>query len=510
MNWTDGYHSETVYTKGLHTEQLPGAMRLVLALAGRSVGSLGNGQFRFCELGFGRGLTATAVAAAFPQARVYANDFNPSHVLEARALGQDAGLDNLQFFEEDFAAFAALDLPAFDVISLHGIYSWVSPKQRGVIREFVHRKLKPGGICYVSYNALPGWSSLLPLRRLVAEVAQGQTGKPAAERVANGMALLQALKSANAGFFQSSLSAAAWVESIAKKDPAYLSHELLNAHSQPEHFVDIARDFADIRLNFACSAFAVDHLVGGFLSETQRRLLQGIADPVRRETLRDFVLNQQFRRDLFQKGDGPLSRAEREAAMLSLRFARTLPAGRLILAKLVAYGELKLNAEHCQPVMAALQPSPLSVVELLAVKAVGGMGLAQLMDTLFALVATGQCAPALSPSEQEDARAGCDRLNLQILLRNDTPQACHVLVSPVTGKGVAADRVAQWFLLAGKRQHVDPVAYVMERLAASDNPVLEHDGQRMDDPQALRAEVVRRHQYFQQQLLPLYGYLQVV
>jgi len=61
------------------------------------------------------------------------------------------------------------DLPDFDFITLHGIYSWISPENRRTIVEFMRRKLKPGGIVYISYNCMPGWAGMMPLRRLLVE-----------------------------------------------------------------------------------------------------------------------------------------------------------------------------------------------------------------------------------------------------------------------------------------------------------------------------------------------------
>jgi hypothetical protein len=47
---------------------------------------------------------------------------------------------------------------------LHGIWSWVSEDNRQIILDFIDRKLKPGGVLYLSYNTQPGWSAFMPLR----------------------------------------------------------------------------------------------------------------------------------------------------------------------------------------------------------------------------------------------------------------------------------------------------------------------------------------------------------
>lgn len=56
------------------------------------------------------------------------------------------------------------DLPAFDCVMLHGVYSWVGPETRRAVVRFLDRFLKPGGVAYVSYNSLAGWVQLLPMQ----------------------------------------------------------------------------------------------------------------------------------------------------------------------------------------------------------------------------------------------------------------------------------------------------------------------------------------------------------
>ena len=58
------------------------------------------------------------------------------------------------------------DLPEFDFIGLHGVWSWVSPENQKIIINFIRKKLKVGGVVYISYNTLPGWLQMIPLREL--------------------------------------------------------------------------------------------------------------------------------------------------------------------------------------------------------------------------------------------------------------------------------------------------------------------------------------------------------
>ena len=165
MDWTAGYASDVEYTAGFYREQSPAYLNFVCVLNGFEPVAL-NKSFTYFELGFGRGLTANVMAAANPQGQFYAADFNPAHVAGARQLATSAHLENLILLENSFAELAdghVKGLPQFDFITLHGIYTWVTAENREHIVNFIARYLRPGGIIYLSYNAMPGWAATLPL-----------------------------------------------------------------------------------------------------------------------------------------------------------------------------------------------------------------------------------------------------------------------------------------------------------------------------------------------------------
>jgi hypothetical protein len=46
---------------------------------------------------------------------------------------------------------------------------WISHDNRQVLVDFVRRKLKVGGVMYISYNTLPGWAAFAPMRHLMTK-----------------------------------------------------------------------------------------------------------------------------------------------------------------------------------------------------------------------------------------------------------------------------------------------------------------------------------------------------
>ena len=164
------FRSELPYTRNFFPDLSPAHLNLVCSLAGVTPPQLTQG-FDYCELGCGQGLTTTLLAASFPQGRFWGVDFNPTHIGLAQKFAHNAGIDNLTFLDASFEEILEWDdLPMFDYITLHGIYSWISRTQQQNLVRFIHRCLKPGGVVYNSYNAKPGKTNLEPVRRLFKEL----------------------------------------------------------------------------------------------------------------------------------------------------------------------------------------------------------------------------------------------------------------------------------------------------------------------------------------------------
>ena len=142
MSWSAGYVTDVDYTYGYYSELNPYYARFVLQDAGYALPA----WHTACELGFGQGMSVNLHAAS-GSLQWYANDFNPQHAAFAQELAAISG-SGAELSDESFAEFCARDdLPQFDFIGLHGIWSWISPDNRALIVDFVRRRLRVGGVC---------------------------------------------------------------------------------------------------------------------------------------------------------------------------------------------------------------------------------------------------------------------------------------------------------------------------------------------------------------------------
>ncbi|MGI4849981.1 MAG: class I SAM-dependent methyltransferase, partial [Janthinobacterium lividum] len=301
MDWHDGYVSGIEYLVEFFQDQGPTHLNVACIINGVEPVTPG-APFTYFELGCGQGLTANVLAAANPHGAFFAADFNPSHIAGAQELADLAGLTNITLLEKSFAELAAgeVALPLMDYITLHGVYTWVSPEQRVFVARFIERYLKPGGVLYVSYNAMPGWSAALPLQRLLLEQGNLQPGTQH-QKIQSARDLINGLTHAKATYFCEDVSPNLrhYIDAVLVEDnsrSSYIAHEYMNQGWEPLYHADVVAGLANCKLDYAGSAefsWAQPNL---YLNAGQQELLAGIDDPVLRETVKDYLRNTCFRR----------------------------------------------------------------------------------------------------------------------------------------------------------------------------------------------------------------------
>ncbi|HTP93168.1 MAG TPA: class I SAM-dependent methyltransferase, partial [Xanthobacteraceae bacterium] len=121
-------------------------------------------------------MTATILAATHPSGRFCGIDFMAAHIENARNFAAECEIENVEFHATDFSAAAEADFGGFDYIVSHGVYSWVNAQGQNSLRRFIDRHLKPGGLVYVSYYAIPGRAADLPFQRLVRALGRTFSG----------------------------------------------------------------------------------------------------------------------------------------------------------------------------------------------------------------------------------------------------------------------------------------------------------------------------------------------
>ena len=444
---TDGYVTAVGYTHGYYSVLNPLRARLAFLNAGLHIGPIATA----CELGFGQGVSIACHAAASPT-RWHGNDFNAEHVRFARELAAASGTE-IGLHQDTFEAFAGRsDLPAFDYIGLHGVWSWISDRNRSAIVAFVRRKLRPGGIVYLGYNALPGWSALAPIRHLLVEHAsRAEAGLGIVRRVDAAVAFFDALLAAEPAYSRDNPQVAEWFATLKDGDRRYLAHEFFNDHWAPMYVAEVARWLAPAGLSYACSAAFPEHMDAASLSPVQREMLEKIQDPLLRESTRDFMVNRVFRQDYWVRQPRTLSDPERIAALRAERVVLASPRLPRKVRAILALNQAGWYAA-CEAVLGVLadhKPRTLGEIE----QVLGPMGhdLAQIVDAAVLIASCGNLMAAQDDAVAAGVRSRTDMLNAHLIERARTQGDVQHLVSPVIGGGIEVGREQQLFLSALKQ-----------------------------------------------------------
>ncbi|MEI9937186.1 MAG: class I SAM-dependent methyltransferase [Pseudomonadota bacterium] len=507
MDWTHGYVQTVDYTHHYCRELSPSLLDFACLSRGIST-SLAERPLRYLELGFGQGLSLNVHAAA-SQGEFWGTDFIPAHVLNARELAA-ASRSGARLFEDSFEDFARReDLPEFDVIGMHGTWSWISPQNRAIVLDIVRKRLAPGGLFYLSYNALPGCAAELPLRNLlklhVEQVSPPLLGVP--EKIDASLSFMRSLAEAGSRHFHEQGESKALLDRVSGQNRNYLAHEYLNRDWQPMGFAEVAALASEAKLEFATSATLSDHLDSVAFPDKAKKLLDEAKHPLLRETARDYLVNQRFRRDIFVKGLRRLSPEARDERFARSRFVlRALPE-KLLGAKIpMPFGEAELKPETYGALSAALAEqnfAPKSLTFLRQHPGCKQLRPGQFVHALRLLVSTGHLHLAQSEAAAAAAAPRCQGLNAQLLDRALYTDEGTVLASPVTGSGVIVPHEQQLFLHARAQGQSTPAqwaAHAWSRYSAL-GVRLTQDGKVLETAQENLAYLTQTAQTFADQEL---------
>ena len=489
-NWTEGYVNGIDYTYEYYRELNPSASRLPLLRAGYASGGRPTGAS--CELGFGFGVS-TNIHAAASAGDWWGTDFNPTQAGFAQELGQHSGA-SLHLFDQSFAEFCSrTDLPEFDFIGLHGIWSWVSDENRRLIVDFVRRRLRVGGVMYISYNSQPGWAQMVSVRQLLTEHTQrmSPSGGDVATRIGSAVDFVNSMLETSPGYAAFHPSAAARIKSLKDSNKNYLAHEYFNRDWQPMMFSDVAAWFEPAKVSFACSALHSDHFNIFNLSAAQVEFLNQIKDPIFFQIVRDFMTNRQFRKDYWIKGPSRLGPLEQ---MSGLRAHRVIlvrhPAG-IVLRASGALVDRDLPEAIYQPLIEALADRQIhTLAELEGPLQKAGVSFDQLVEAVMVLIGKGDLESVQGDQAIEQAFPIAKELNRHLVERSAIASQVRVLASPVTGGGFSVQPFHLQMLQA-RQQGLDTpkkwAAFIQKDLEAKGAGIVKPAGGMMSVAESLDA-----------------------
>lgn len=505
-SWSEGYVVDLDYTRGYFRELSPAQLRFVALLGGIEAPDAEQ-PYSYYELGCGNGYSTVLHAAADPRGRFCGVDFNPTHVRNAQKLAQDTGTQNARFLEKSFGELLEQEIDDADFIVLHGVWSWVGEEPRAQLLEFMRRRLKPGGLVYLSYNSLPGLAQVAPLQRLLNEHADLGAGDRL-EKVRRSVDFAGRLQRAGARYFALNPLAAARLADMGRHDPHYLAHEYYNANWSSFYHADVAQALAAAKLGYVGSASLLDNFDQFVLTPELSRLVAEIPERPLAETIKDFARNQGFRRDVYSRGAPKAAPAQLEATLARTRFTLIRPRASCRLQAPTPAGEVTLQAEAYAPVLEALARAPMTFDELARAPECAKLDRVRLRQAVFGMAALGNVLPALPASGDAARRERTERFNRAVLGAPPSVGTDTVLASPVLGAGLHVNLMDRLFL-AAPRNEAEAIAAARATIAES-KLRLRKAGQALESPADIEAHVKERARFFFAEFLPFLRLLKVV
>lgn len=507
--WSEGYVSDINYTYGYYSELNPNSMIIPFLMAGLAPPKITCA----CELGFGQGVSLNVHASA-SEVHWFGTDFNPSQVGFAQQLAEVVG-NHAHLYDQSFRDFCERDdLPEFDFIGLHGIWTWISVENQQIITDFIRRKLRVGGVVYISYNTLPGWSTLAPLQHILSQHDQlmGSRKQSKRERVSQAFDFSKALVQMSPRMMKKAPAIIDHIQKSSEKDPSYLAHEYLNQDWQALYFSQVAEALTPAKLTYVSSANFLDDFAPSNLTSEQQSFLNDLADPVMRQTSKDYLQNTIFRRDYWVKGAQSLTAAQLEQHWQQLRFLLVVEPKDIELKVSGVLGTVSLREDIYQPLIALLADHQIHSYGAIKAQLPTAMSHQLLSEALAILHGMDSIALVQDQAVIQAVKPKCDALNAHLIQSHIDGAQIGYLASPVTGGSIQVDKLSMLFLHAyqqGATKPQDWVKSAWQRLKSQDQCLLKNGNKLVGDEDNL-AELTRLAQIFAQGLLQTLKYLQIV
>ncbi len=510
----------SAYSWSYNPEQGPVYMDYVARLQGIDRAPFTE-PFTYCDLGCGNGMTVNMLAATLPHGEFYGTDINPEHIDNATKTANEIGITNTHFIEASFNALIEdndYNLPKFDYIALHGIMSWINESVFQEILVLLQKLLKPTGVIYVSYNAMPACARYFPISHFFKtffDVCKFDESNSEEELKVVDLTLdtFKKISDIPKSYFNSEVLKNE-LSRLTQTTPAYVVHEYGVETWRPFYFNQISKLMSEANFVYAGSTTLEDNYWQSTvnLSKEMKDILEKFSSNVTLiEQLGDYIVNKRFRRDIYmQASTQPSTDSEVRNKLLSevyvhtrhpdnwksddmrnLEFPENLSSYSKRILEIAAVGSHKIadiismdDFKDCEP------NSLLNVIEEMI----------------------GKCMLILSiPPEI------CRRNRETVKKYNDYVSEYHFqhdlnlyLISPVLGLGLGVERAAQLMLYAKQNYSDEKLLDAFKKICAEKNISYTKGGTSIDNQSELDELMSSLCDRFESNLLPYMKELEIV
>ncbi|RAX58421.1 hypothetical protein CCZ01_03110 [Helicobacter monodelphidis] len=520
-SWSDGYFTEIEYVDGYVVEMNPLLLDFNRVLSGIDPNSQHNSPppndtntFTYLELGFGRG-SSLNIHAVTTQGSFIGTDFNPTHALMAQKKAK-TGHANLRILNDSFEELLERlndEKIFFDYIVLHGVWTWVSPKNQHIILEIIRKFLKIGGVVYNSYNCFPGWSPKYPTRQLLALYNRYTTGRPE-DKIQGALKFLEEFLKTGSLYAKNNPQNNALLEELKKfitnGKSSYIAHEYMNEGWNCCYFFDMVQNMDIAKCQFVCTGKPIDLYDDLTIPPEGVAFLKTIKDKIFKEQLRDYYTNKQFRVDLFVKGALPLSPSEKVERILEIEYALIEPTSNFDYKLGTSRGQAELSEENYAKILECLGSDlcrPKSGREILEKSK---LTYQQFLLSLVILIQKKFLLPTQKVTSK--IKKQCDAFNKALFYAQSKGYGNAYVASPATASAISMSDTEQLFILAyteHQKKNVNDLTKHILDIYKPQGRKLVVAGKVLESEEENEAEIKKMAQVFLENKLSIYKALSI-
>jgi methyltransferase-like protein/ubiquinone/menaquinone biosynthesis C-methylase UbiE len=262
---------------------------------------------RVLELGCGDGSNLLPMAFNLPKSEFVGIDLAQRPIALGQAWVEQLDIKNLRLVQGDLREISG-EWGWFDYIIAHGLYAWAPAEIQDKLLAVCHAHLKPHGVAFVSYNAMPGGHLRLMLREMM--LFHAGAIKDPQTRIQQARALLGFL--AEAGDDDDSYRQLLQKElkRIREFPPSHFFHDDLSPIQAPCYFHQFIEQASRHKLQFLAEADYFEMHGQSFPAPVLARLQTLQENVLLHEQYLDFLKCRRFRQTLLCHADLPLERGQ--------------------------------------------------------------------------------------------------------------------------------------------------------------------------------------------------------
>jgi hypothetical protein len=261
------------------------------------------------------------------------------------------------------------------------------------------------------------------------------------ERARQGVELAKSMNAGGAEYFKAHPSARAMLDTMEKLGLSYVVHEYMHAHWVPLYFAQIAAEMAAHDLYFVGQAPLYLNYRDLAIPETLARAFEKVSDRVTFESLKDFAINESFRRDVYVKGRTDRSDVATRAYLDSNVFGALGEEAPFRKDVRLPHHTLHYAGPIFDVLVPAIEEGATTVAALAGRAGLTGFGVPRIRDAVLRLLLSGYLSPMTRPTSAgsllPDAPLRVPSAYNQWVLHHGASGECPVvLASTAAGNGL--------------------------------------------------------------------------